>query len=265
MSLFGFDSYKGFIRSKIKENSEVYGYQSRLAEAAKCQRSFLSQVLSKEVHLTVEQAMGLCEFWKFGNDEQEYFLLLVQSERAGTESLKRFFERKLEGLLAKQKNLTDRFKETAQSEKDNEIYYGSWHFAAIHGLVSIPSFQTVESISARLALPLKEVEATLSQLLRMGLVEKKGSRFRVGKTSLHLPKGSRFTPIFQAQWRNRAIMNSLEQNSDSLHYTSIVTISKKDLKRFEDMALRFLDETRALIAPSEDEEMVCFLMDLFKV
>jgi len=64
-NVFNHLDYKDFLKIQIEENHEAYGYKSRLAKAANCQKSFLSQVLNSHIHLTPEHAVGLCQFWKF--------------------------------------------------------------------------------------------------------------------------------------------------------------------------------------------------------
>ena len=265
MNIFNSISYKDYIRECINENETTYGYQSRLAEAAGCQRSFLSHVLTRETHLSLEHAIRLCEFWGFSEAESEYFLLAVQKERAGDVSLVQFFTLKMEQLAARQKNLLERFGEQAAPEHVNERYYMSWRHAAIHCIVSIPEYQTPDKISSRLGLPLPDVRQVLKELVEMGFVEKKGDKFFVGQRSLHVPKTSRFASIFHEQWRNRAHLDSLQQNSKSIHYTSLLSLSKMDVTKLESLILNFIDETRRQAASSDDEDLVCFLIDFFRV
>ena len=95
MSFFDNTNYRDVIRLKIKENDSVRGYQSRLAESAGCHSSYLSQVLKGQVNLTPDQGMAFCEFWNFDELHSDFFLSLLNLERAGTERLKnkRFINR----------------------------------------------------------------------------------------------------------------------------------------------------------------------------
>ena len=58
------------------------GYQRQLSEAAGCHTSYLSQVLADKAQLTPDHAAGLAVFWQWNETASEYFLTMVQLERA---------------------------------------------------------------------------------------------------------------------------------------------------------------------------------------
>ncbi|MFX6794117.1 hypothetical protein ABTH15_20060, partial [Acinetobacter baumannii] len=75
--------YKQFLLLQVAAHAGEYGYKSKLAVAAGCQKSFFSQVLNAHVHRTPEHALGLARFWKLNRLERDYFLELVNHARAG--------------------------------------------------------------------------------------------------------------------------------------------------------------------------------------
>ncbi|MCB0385442.1 MAG: hypothetical protein KDD43_08620, partial [Bdellovibrionales bacterium] len=87
MSIFKYLDYKEYLKKTIDKKTKVYGYRAKLAEAASCQRSFLSQVLHSSPHLTLEHGIGLCRYWQFSPMERYYFLALIQPARAGNDEL----------------------------------------------------------------------------------------------------------------------------------------------------------------------------------
>src|SRR5476649_1674839 len=109
VNVFSFMDYISFLRAKLKENASVYGYKAQLAEAAGCQRSYISQVLGEgSVHFTLEHTLGLAQFWNLSEAEKDYLIHLVLFARAGTKALKEHLRTKLETAKKDQENLTKR-------------------------------------------------------------------------------------------------------------------------------------------------------------
>lgn len=61
----------------------------------------LQVVLSGELHLTPDHAFRLAEFLSFNESERDYFLALVETERASTSSYFEFQKRRAEVLRKK--------------------------------------------------------------------------------------------------------------------------------------------------------------------
>lgn len=151
MDLFTSSDYKAYL-SKLVEGSS-WGTISRLADAAGCQRSYFSKVLKGSIHLTTDHASGLCDYLKFSNEEADYFMALVELGRAATPAYRRRIHSKLKMLRDEHENLTMRLKRPAARLGEKEmLYYSAWYYSAIHILVSIPEFQSVEAIAKRLEL-----------------------------------------------------------------------------------------------------------------
>lgn len=179
MDIFSFNSYKEFIKKQINDNSESRGYQSKLAEAARCQKSYLSHILHSHHHLNPDQACGLALFWDLNNEETDWFLLLVDIERAQSESLKKRLREKLRYIKTAREDLAPRFKKPRIKVSEKEFfYYSSWHWSAIHIITSIPRYQTVEAISEKLGLPKSLVRDCLQNLEEIGLVKASNGRWK---------------------------------------------------------------------------------------
>jgi transcriptional regulator with XRE-family HTH domain len=96
--LFEYREYKTLIRAFIRANHAVYGYQSKMAKAAGCQRSFLSQVLNGTVHLTPEHAVRIAGFWQLDAAGTDFFVTLVMLGRAGNEELRSYLSGRLDQI-----------------------------------------------------------------------------------------------------------------------------------------------------------------------
>jgi hypothetical protein len=97
----------------------------------------------------------------------------------------------------------------------------SWHGAAIHVLVGIPEFQSVEAISSRLRLAPNLVLETLSKLEAMGLVKSKGRNWTRLPGHLHLGDKSPMVGVHHSEWRQKALESTRHSETDGLHYTLV--------------------------------------------
>lgn len=266
MSIFNYIDYKSYIRLTVRQNQKKHGYRSRLAEAAGCQKSFFSKVMSGSTHLTAEHAAGLVAFWKLPEIDAEYFIELVQLERAGTPELRARIEKRIEKLRQDQNDLAKRFQEaTNVSEEHAQVYYSSWQYLAIHYLLSIPQFRTVETISKRLHCPEDLVLQILMFLREMGLIQSDNNTWLMNGRSYHLPRSSHLTQMNHTHWRTRAIQNSFKKNHRDIHYTSVGSLSLSDVEKLRQLTLDYVDKSRSAIDSSGTEELFCTTVDFFQV
>jgi uncharacterized protein (TIGR02147 family) len=265
MSVYEFKDYKDFIRSKISERGKERGYKTQLATAAGCQRSFLSLALSSHVHLTPDHAAGLSLFWRLSEDERDYFLELVNFARAGSMNLRKILKQKLDSMKRSHEDLATRFKKEAPIvEQEQVLYYSSWHWSAIHILLSVPGFESVDKIARRLSLSSQVVELSLQALEKMNLVARAETHWRATKHDIHLPRNSPLTSSNHMNWRHRAVLSSQSHNEKSLHYTAVHSLSHADYQRVTELLFSLLDRSRSLIGPSKEETIACMNIDWFE-
>ena len=258
-------SYVGYLKSVIQNNAATYGYKAKIAESAGCQRSHLSLVLKGRAHFSIEQAINLADFLELDWKSKNYFLLLVQYARAGTQKLRLFLKTQMEEFLKAQENLSQRIHDkTVLAEEKSAIVYSSWEPLAIIIALSLPSIKTSSEIAERLQLKKEHVEIVLNQLKEIGLTEKNGSEWRATEKNIHVPKTSRFNALNHSHWRQKAVQSSFMQNDD-IHYTSVCTLSKADISKMKQMLLEFIDRSREIVAPSPEEELYCLTCDWFRV
>jgi uncharacterized protein (TIGR02147 family) len=261
-----FEDYKKYLRVQIEKNSHTPAYKGRLAEAAGCHRSLLSQVLGGTVHLTPDQGARLAEFWKLPPLEGEYFLCLLSRARAASPALKRQLARRMEEIRGARLNLTERLEASPVhlGEEENR-YYRNWVGVAVHVLCSIPSFQSVSVMAEKLSVSPERVRETLSSLHAIGLVEKRGERWMASARNLHLSRESPLLATHHTNWRLRAIDAIEEARAGSLHYTAVHALSKADWEAVKQRLIEALRDTRKIVEPSAEEELVCVNCDAFVV
>jgi uncharacterized protein (TIGR02147 family) len=261
-NLFEFKEYKKYIRNQLKTGD--FGSQGVMAGSIRCQPAYVSQVLNGDAHLSLEQADLVNEFFHHGKEESHFFLLMVQKERAGTKSLKEYFQKQLDELLKKRTEVSHRLDvNTTLSDKEQAVYYSSWFYAAIHIAVSIPRLRSKSDLAEFLHLPIQQVSEALEFLLQTGLVEQGQDRYTVGKARIFVAKNSPHSHQHHANWRHQAIESLDREQEKELHYTSIFSLTEEDAVRLKDRILDMIKENNKLISASKEEEVFCFTMDLF--
>jgi uncharacterized protein (TIGR02147 family) len=267
IDVFRFTDYRDVIKAQTEESGQGRGYQTLLAQAAGCKRSFLSQVIHSHVHLTLDHAAGLSAFWKFNEDETDWFMELVVLARAGSRFLKDISRRRMAKLKKKRENLAERLEVPRSVGREAQLnYYSAWYWAAIHILLCIPDYSTVPSISDRLKLPAELVKQTLISLEEMDLVSRsKSGSWRATEKDIHLPKSSNLTIINHINWRHRVIYNIQQGDEQAIHYSGVHALSRADFERIKDLLLETIQNARGIVNPSQEEELICLACDLFQV
>ena len=265
MTLFAITDYRTFIREKINENQKIRGYQARLSKAAGVHGSYISRVLNSHVHLTSDQAANLAEFWRLDAEETDYFLDLVLLERSTSSALKARIGQRLSAIRRSRENLAKRFSGAHALNSENRgVYYSAWYFSAIHMLLTIPEFRTAQKISARLLLHPELVQQVLETLGKMGLAESSNSQWRTLQTDVHIAEQKMWARIHHSHWRQKSALKIQEVDPAAVHYSGVHTMSKADALKLKHEVLRFLEQSRKMIAPSPEERLVFLCCDFYE-
>ena len=267
MNIFKYLDYKLFLKSKIRENAKVYGYKARLAQAAGCRPSYLSQVLGGEFDLSPEHALGLADFWLLAAPEKDYFLQLVHYARAGTPELKHYHQTRLRQSSEQGERELLRGNSEEVTEDAKARFYSSWRYTAVHELTTFAGGRTPEAIARRLELPLELVEETLADLAAMGLAEARGKHWHARVVELMVPPGSHFAAQHIAHWTARAAIDAgrRKHRVEPLHKAWVFGISPADYARLRELLLEHITRCQKIIPDSERHELVCMNLDLFAV
>jgi uncharacterized protein (TIGR02147 family) len=269
--VFSSRDYKDFIQSQLRaaggaDGARARGQQTELARVAGCQRSFFSQMLSGDLHLSREQAMELCRHWNFDEDESEYFLTLLDLARGGSAALKNHNEKKLKSLRSSRAKLSQSLRHRRElSAEDYTTYYSTWYWAAIHMGIAVPGLDSPPALAERLGLPTELVRSALNRLGRMGLLKLHHGKWIYGDADLHIRDDSPLNEINHAHWRTRAILDVQKRSADALHYTSVFAISRKDAEIIRNQLAAALLSAPKRVPDSVEENIYCLNLDFFTV
>ncbi len=264
--IYSYTDYKKYLNDIVEQNQHVRSYKSQLADAAGCQRSFMSQVLNSHIHLTPDHAVGLAAFWKLGADTTEFFLEMVHYGRAVTPALRMHLLKRLKQMVNRQRDAMAEVESPVLTEIEHQsIYYSNWHWSALHILSQVKGSGDEKSLSERLHLPLNTVQHALTVLQTMGLVVRKKESWVATQTNVHAPVNSIHSWLHHASWRQRANEIMRRESEGAIHFTGVYSLSRADMERIGDLVLELVEAANKIVGPSHEEDVACLCLDWFSV
>lgn len=266
-SVFDFDSYKAYLLA-IEQGRASFerGFRTRLAEALGCQNAYVSNVLNKDAHFSLEQGLKICGFLSLSNEERKFFLTLIEHARAGTAELQAHFSDELSALRTKRLNLKDRVGVALTlSPEAQSTYYSHWTYAAIHMLITLPDHYDLYGIAKTLRLPVETVRHTLLFLSSVGLVQEKSGRLSVGSSQVHLSKDSHQIRQHHTNWRLAAIESLVQVAENDIHYSTVSTLSLADAEKLKARFANEIESYVQTVRASPEETLYGFNLDFYSL
>lgn len=266
VSVFGHHDYKAYLNKVFATQGQSRGLRSKLAEELGCKSAFISKVLKGSAHFSPESGVAVSKFLKLTEEEEEYFLLLLQHARAGSHFLEKHYQRQIDRMLEARKNILSRVDaKEVLTESEKITYYSSWMFVAIHVLVSIAKFQTREAIARCLKLSEDQAAECLSFLVSTGIIAEKNGKYQAGSARIHLSKDSPLVKKHHSNWRIQAIQATDRKSKENLHYSLVFSASEKDMIKIRDLIMSQIELVDGIMRPSPEEAAFCFNIDFFRI
>lgn len=263
-NLFDFLSYKDYLKQNLGGFRARNGMRKKAAEYMKCQTTYLSKVLNENAQLSLEQAQSMNEFMGHDLEESDFFLLLVQKERAGTKKLSDYFESKIHSHLQNRTSIRNRLKSQEGLNSDDQVtYYSKWYYSCIHVMVSIPGLDTKSALVEYLNLPASTISEALDFLETRGLLINRGQRYEIGPRHLHLPQESPHITKHHGNWRVQALSSLDSPKTNDLHYSVVVTLSNEDALKIRRRIIDMIQENMNIIKESKEECTLAMCLDYF--
>lgn len=263
-SIFSLDDFRSYVKAWARARGR--GEFRKISQALGMHTTLVSQVLHGRKCLTEEQAVNLCGYMSLNPLETDYFLKLVQLERAGTVHLKNLYQRHLRQIQSQANEVKSRVPESKElSEQDRALFYSSWQYSFVRLLTSIESFQTTEKIAFRLNLSVSRTQEILDFLTSRGLCnEDRGKYRRTGKNT-HVESQSPLAVRHHQNWRTKSLELVEMMTPDDLAFTAPVSIAKRDIEKVRSILLETIADVANIVEDSASEEMVYFGIDWIKV
>lgn len=266
MSIFEFSHYRDFLKSRIvKLPNQGRGEASRMARHLGVHSTLLSLILSGERELTLEQGFDLTDFLGLTELESEYFILLIQSARAGSVRYKAFVKKKMASVRESANKIVNRFEHDMQlTEEQRSIFYSSWLYSAVRLFASTNvSGVSLDQIQEKFRLARVQTLSILEFLISCGLVRQSDGAYLIGTHRTFLEQGSPHLLKHHSNWRIKAIQKSDRLDQKELMFTSPVSISSSDFEKVREEIAELLKRFSKTVKESPAEDIACLNIDLF--
>lgn len=88
--------------------------------------------------------------------------------------------------------------------------------------------------------------------------------YTTGQARLYLPGDSSLISRHHANWRIHALQSLFAANSEDLHYSSVVTLSREDGARIREQLIQAIQKAKEIIKDSPEEDLFGFHMDFYQ-
>lgn len=267
-SIFNYQNYTKFLCDWVEMRpSRGRGQISQMARHLGISSVSMSYVMNDQRDLSEEQAVELCEFLGLSEIESEYFLALVQFERAGTKKLEKIYQKKLEEIRARGGRVKNRVPAHQElDEKAKALFYSNWYFSGIRLLTSIDGQNNIKTIAETLGLPVSRVREVVEFLLVQGLCIEDENKLQMGPRRTHVDATSSLVASHHRNWRMKALEKiNLSDDRGELFFTGPMTLSLETFEELKMMALEFIANKAKKVDPSRSEILACLNIDLFRI
>lgn len=266
MSIFNYHNYKQYVNEWISSQpSNGHGQFRQMAYVMGVNSVVMSQVFRGSRELTLEQTLALSKYIGLDTNQRDYFLLLVQKDRAGNFELKEVFEKQLSEMRSVAKNLKSRIKHQKFSDEEKATFYSRWFYSAIRLGISIPELNNTSAIANRLGLDRHLVGQVIEFLLRNNLIIEKKKGFDIGPQVTHIGHDSPFVNRHHSNWRMQALIEMDKSRKDDLFYTGPMALSKEATEKIREAIINLIEKATKEASDSPSETLRCLSIDWFEV
>lgn len=269
MTCFNYEGYRVFLRDYIDSlPKNGRGFARRLAEAIGVSPVIISQVLGGTRQFSQEQAYACAQFLEFSPLEAEYFLCLLNIDRAGTIELKNYHLKQANHLKQKHANIKNRVKDKKElDDKAKAFYYANWYMVAIRLLVCNEKINSVDDIKSYIDISKEKIQTSLEFLEEYQLIKFDNEKYQWLGTSTHIPSDSPLVNRHHQNWRTRAVQKMEKENDaeTELFFSSPMIIDKSCAQDIRKKILEYITETQKFSSKAPSENLFCLNIDFFNV
>lgn len=241
------------------------GQLTKLAAHLNVNTTLISQVMTGGREFSEEQALDAAEFFGLLGLEKEYFLLLVQFERAGTQKLKKHIQEKLQILKQSSLELKNRVvADKTLSEEQKTTFYSTWLFSAVRMFCSLDHGKTLDDVIQKFQIDRLQALMVLKFLLDSGLCVEKNGMYKLGTQSTFIEQTSPHYMKHLSNWRLKAISAAESPKTENFLVTAPMSLSKEDYELIREKLMKMLKEVIATVKDSKEETVACLNIDFFK-
>lgn len=268
MTVFDAKSYIDFVNSVLAKgfSGKSRGAVKALAERLKCHPTFVSQVLRRKAEFNHEQAARFCAYAQLREEETEFFLDLLNRDRAGSPESKKIFQGILDRKLLERRSLQARSHlKSGLSREQETVYFKTWYPPLVHAALQIPGLSSAERIARALQAELKPIQDALALLEGLGLVRFEKGKWQICRRSLHLGRDSPLGNSFHSNWRLKTaqMLQEGRRSMENTHFSSVFCISTQAAEKIREVLLQDLENIRKQMVEASSERLYAFSLDFY--
>lgn len=266
-SIFNFEDYRKYLVNLFSDPTKSKrGTKLELSRRLKIHTSYLSLVLRGDKNFTLEQALGVAQYFYLNHDEEEYFLKMLLLERAGTKELKQKFLRDLETLRSAQKEVGSKLQKNTQLKAvDQAIFYSSFEYSALRLSLGLKKSESLEDLAAKWNMSPRHLTEVLKFLVKNKLLHENGNGgYKLGKQTTYVSRDSPFVKMHHKNWRSIGLSKVAGLPQDELMFSAPVSLSVQDFDKVKILLLDCISNCSKVVAASPEEQTACLMIDWFK-
>ena len=267
IKLHNYIDYKKFINEWIQSlPKNGRGKYLEIATELSAHTTLVSQVFKGNRDLTMEQAFQMCDYLGMNKKETDYFMLLVQKEKAGSHNLQNYYSQKIKEQQIELQDMKSRIKtKKILSETDKALFYSNWYYSAVRLATSVKGIDTRDQIAEYLDLPHKLVNQVVDFLVSVSLLFENEGKLEFGPAITHLESKSPLIARHHANWRVKAMERHPKLSTDEFCFSGPLTISEQDALKVRKKLTKLIEDVSEIVRKSENVDKVyCINIDWFK-
>lgn len=266
MSVFDYHDYKQCVNEWIgAQPSGGHGQLRQMALYLGVNSVVMSQIFRGNRELSLEQGLKLTQYMGYTEVARDYFLVLVQIARAGSEDLKRVFEKQRQELSQKAQSLKNRIQHQKFSEEDKATFYSQWYYSAIRLGASIPKNNKVGELAQFLNLERALVVRVLEFLIKNKLVIERDGELELGPQVTHVGYDSPFVNRHHTNWRIKGLQAMETVKDSDLFYTGPMALSRQASDEIRSLLVKLVENCTRKAKDSDSETLNCLNIDWFSI
>lgn len=274
VNVFTYQDYKQAFRQIISENKKFIPSLTfeKLASHCRIQKTYLSKVLNKDGHLSVDQFYLAQQFVKqklhLPDAKVDFLELLYLRDTTYLPERKEIIAKKIE----KQRQESSKTEKMIQVENvilGNKIldeYHLDPFFSLIHMFLTVDRFSSdIAKIAENLFLSKAQVLKYIDKMLTWGILKLENKRYQVLIDDLHLSKDS----TVYMNYRNLMQQFALNKMNSSLaedfySFSVVFTCDKKVTEKIRQKFFNFLKDIQTDVKKSKTEDVFQMNFNLLK-
>jgi hypothetical protein len=269
MNIFEYNDYRQVLEEALELSpvGSKHGMIGRLARHIKVHSTFISQVRRGMSHLSMDQSIGVCSFFRFRPDETDFFLDLVALARCGSKEGRLFFRERIDRCRNGRSDVQNRLAhKKILSRELAAVYYQTWVHQAVHMLAQCDGGTSSEEVVQQLRISSAVASRVIDQLIECDILEKKNLRLTTRIPFLHLVKGTPEVTHVHANWRAK-ILQEIQSPSDAnaFHFSSAIALDQRTAKAIHQILLDSIATISASVDKAEAKKVSVLCMDFISL